>query len=349
MRTKRVLNRAVALATAAAAGLMPFGMSLVNNVRAASLTDVSVALTNEAVSSTDNVVITFTPNTAITNGTILEVSYDTGITGGASLTDGDVDVTGTNITSSAESGFVDGYFRSTLTTTGSVTTTVTITIDGANELTTPATSGNYNFSVIADIGGAGTTYDSGAGLAYVADDNDITVTAVVPPVIDMELYQTGTDTELTDPNTCALGVLSLNTVSSCDYDIGFGTNNTAGLTIQVTSDGDLDSGADTIDACTGTNCDGLGAAGVDAGQEEYGFRVSDTGAGCSASAAGSYGTADQAVPTTATNFVTTTATCAGTTLGNSAQHVEVTHSASMATDTVVGSYNQEVTYTAFTN
>src|SRR5690606_17336151 len=98
-------------------------------------------------------VVTFTPNTAITTGTILEVTYDTAFTGGAALTDADVAVTGTNISASTESNFVAGYFRSTLTTTGSVTTSVTITIDGTNELTNPATNGNYSWSVTANIGG----------------------------------------------------------------------------------------------------------------------------------------------------------------------------------------------------
>jgi hypothetical protein len=310
-------------------------------VKAASITTVAVALGNEATSATNTVTVTFTPNTAITNNTIIEVNYDTGFTGGASIADGDVSVTGTNITSSAEAGFAAGYFRSTLTTSGSVTTTVTIAIDASPGLTTPSTSGNYNWSVAINIGGAGSTFDYGAGLAYVADDNDVTITAIVPPTIDMELYQQGSDSELVDPNTCAIGPLSLSTVKSCVYDLGFATNNASGLTVKIIADAQLNSGGNDVNAVA----DGT----VTAGSEEYGVRITDIGTGCSASGASTFASADTAVPTTTTNFITSTSTCNGTTAGQTAKRAEVTHRASMDTATVVGSYDQLVTYTAFTN
>ena len=319
------------------------------NAKAASLTDVTVSLSNENTGVTSTVTLTFTPNTAVSNGTVLEITYDTDFTGGASLTDSDVSVSGTNITSSTESDFAAGYFKSTLTTSANVTTTITITVGNTNFLTNPSSSGNYNWSITANIGGSGSTYDYGAGLAYVADDNDVTVSATVPPTIDMELYQTGTDTELTDPNTCSLGVLSLNQVSTCTYDIGTGTNNSSGVTIQVTSDGALDDGSgNDINACSGTNCDSDGTAAVTAGSEEYGFYISDNGGG-EYTASGSYGTAHQPVPTSATTFATSSTTGSGTNTGQSAQRLEVTHAASMDTATVVGSYDQVVTYTAYTN
>lgn len=337
---KSLLHKATAILTAGATICAPFIMA--SRTIAASLTDVQVALANESVSATDNVTVTFTPNTAITNGTVIEVTYDTLFTGGASLTDADVTVTGTNISGSTETGFANGYFRSTLATTGNVTTPVTIAINGANELTSPASSGNYNFSVTVNIGGSGTTYDYGAGLAYVANDNDVTVSAVVPPVIDMELYQTGTDTELTDPNSCSLGVLSLASVKNCNYDVGFATNNPTGLTIKVNRDAVMNdgSGNDINDVADGT---------ITAGSEEYGFTISDIGAGCSASAQGNYGTQDEPVPAAASNFIVSSAVCNGTTAGQSAKRAEVTHKASMDTNTVVGNYDQVVTYTAYTN
>lgn len=317
--------------------------------KAASITDVTVALSDDNVSATGTITITFTPNTAITNGSIIEVTYDDNFTGGASITDADISVTGTNITSSVESDFAAGYFQSVLTTSGSVTTTVTMDIDATPGITNPAANGNYNWSVTVNIGGTGVTYDYGAGLAYIDDENDVNVTATVPPTIDMELFQTGSDTELADPNTCALGVLSLSTVKTCSYDVGVGTNAAAGFTLQITSDGPLNSGGNDINACSGTNCNGVGAAAVNAGNEEYGFYISDLGTGCSVTASGSYGTAHQAVPTTATTIATSTATCNGTTSGQSAKHLEITHAASMDTSTVVGTYDQSVTYTAYTN
>jgi hypothetical protein len=336
---KSLLQKATAILTAGATMIAPLALSA--RTIAASLTDVTVSLSNEATSATGDMTITFTPNTAITNGTVIEVTYDNLFTGGAAITDADVSVTGTNISSSVESDFSDGYFRSVLTTTGSVTTAVTIVIGGVNQLSNPASSGNYNVSVIADIGGLG-AYDFGAGLAYVADDNDVTVSAVVPPVIDLELYQTGTDTELTDPNSCNLGVLSLSQVKDCNYDVGFATNNTAGLTVMVTSDGTLNDGL-------GNDIDAIADGTVTAGSEEYGFTISDIGAGCSASAQANYGTQDEPVPTAATNFISSTDVCNGTTAGQAAKRAEVTHKASMDTDTIVGSYDQVVTYTAYTN
>jgi hypothetical protein len=322
---------------------------LPSSVEAASLTDVSAALSPDTTSTLTTATLTFTPNTAVSDQTVLEISYDSLFTGGASLTDADVTVTGTNITSSTEADFAAGYFTSTLTTSANVTTEITVTIGGTNQLTTPANPGNYNFSVTADIGGAGTTYDTGAGLAYVADDNDVTVTAVVPPVISLIIYEPGVDTET---NTCDLGVLSLNNVKTCQYDVATGTNNTAGVSLNINSDGPLDSVASggDIDACSGTNCDGADAtAGVTAGSEEYGVFVSDNGGG-EYTVSGSFGTDSQALPTTETLLASSSTTGDGTSATNFAERLEVTHSASMNSSTLVANdYNQEVIYTAFTN
>ena len=304
---------------------------------AASLTTIAVALTNENTSATDNISVTFTPATAITTGTILEITYDSGFTGGAALVDADVAVSGTNISSTVESAFAAGYFKSTLTTSGSVTTTVTILIHGTHELTNPASAGNYPWSVTADIGGAGTTFDYGAGLAYVAHDNDVTVTATVPPTIDMEIYQQNSETKT---NACALGVLSLALVKSCIYDVAGATNNNSGMTVKVTSDGTLDDGAShDIDAVS----DGTVTAGV----EEYGFTITDDGSGDPWNG-GTYETGDRAVPSSATTFASTSAPIDGINTQN--LRLEVTHKASMSTSTYVSSaYAQVVTYTAFTN
>lgn len=354
MKKKQLLQKAGTVITSIAITLAPLAMSLPQTAYAASLTDVTVALTDEAASATDNVVITFTPSTPITTGSVLEISYDEdtagpdGFDGGAALLDADIAVTGTNITASAESGFADGYFLSTITSSAPVTTTVTITIDGANELTNPTASGNFNVSVVANIGGTGTTYDYGAGLAYVDDDNDVLVTAVVPPVIDLELYQTGLDAELVDNNSCDLGVLSINQVKECNYDIGFATNNTTGLTVQVIADDDLNNAGDT-ELITD-----VADAAVTAGSEEYGFQITNMGAGCSAAAAGTFDSQDNTVPdvptdTNPVDFIVTTDVCNGTTAAQAAKRAEVTHRASMDTDTVVGTYDQLVTYTAYTN
>jgi len=303
---------------------------------AASLTTVRVALTNENTSATDNIAVTFTPATPITNASVIEVTYDDDFTGGAALTNADVAVTGTNITSSVESNFSAGYFKSTLTTSAAVTGLVTITIDGTNELTNPATAGNYPWGVAVDIGGVGSTYDYGAGLAYVSNDNDVTVTATVPPTIDMEIYQQNSGTMT---NACALGILSLAVVKSCIYDIAGATNNASGMTVKITSDGTLNDGG-------GHDINAVADGSVTAGSEEYGLQITDDGDSDQWDG-GTYETGDRSVPTSETTFASTSAPIDG--INNIPRRFEVTHKASMATDTWVADYDQLVTYTAFTN
>ncbi len=108
----------------------------------------------------------------------------------------------------------------------------------------------------------------------------------------------------------------------------------------MTSDGSLDDGnGNVIGSPTGA---------VTSGEEEYGFYLSELGGG-EYTAAGSYSTQHQAVPTSVTLIASTSTTGSGTTVGSSSQHLEITHAASMSTSTIVGSYNQVVTYTAYTN
>jgi hypothetical protein len=152
---------------------------LMNRVEAANISDVSVVLSNGALGASGvGVTITFTPNNALTNNTVLEVVYDESFTG--VLTDSDIIISGTNISSSNESDFEDGKFRATLSVTGTVTTPVTINIDNNPGLTNPSSAGNYAFSIVADIGGLGTTQDLGATLLAFSGSNAVTVTATIP-------------------------------------------------------------------------------------------------------------------------------------------------------------------------
>lgn len=310
-------------------------------VKAASLTDVTVTPASTAISTSANVTVTFTPNTAITNNTVLIFTYDGGTAnfdGGAALTNADIAITGTNISSKTCTGFIAGYFRCTLTTGGSVTTLVTAVIGGTNKLTTPDAAGNYSWSVSADIGGAGTTFDGGAGLAYIADENDVDIRAYVPPVLALDLYQTNTNTLLSNPNTCNLGVLSFNAVNTCSYDIGVGTNNASGATIRMTSDGQFTNGSYNFTQAADT--------AIVAGTEKYGFRISDLGTVFTDSADFNHASEYESVPTSVTSIATSAAVSNKAT---TAQHVEITHAATMSTSTPVGSYDHTVTYTAFTD
>jgi len=307
---------------------------LVMPLKAAVLTDVSVTPAALTISTSTNITIVYTPVTAETTGTILEFSYPTTFTGGAALTNTDIAITGTNITSKSCTGFIAGYFRCTLTTTGSVTTAVTTVIGNTNKLTTPGSAGNYSFSVSANIGGTGSTYDTGAGLAYIASENQVQVRAVVPPVLALDLYDAGTTNLMSNPNTCNLGVLSVNAVNTCTYDVGVGTNSSTGAKVRVYAGGQLTNGAANMTTASGA---------ISAGTEAYGFYISTAGSRFSAS--GSYGSAYQAVPLSETDFATSTQTSDKATVGH---HFTVTHGATMGTATATGSYTQTVFYTAYT-
>ncbi len=306
--------------------------NLTQHINAAVLTDVTVVSDSLAVSTAVDVTVTFTPVTAITNNSVIEITYPTTFTGGAALTDGDISISGTNISSKTCTGFIAGYFRCTLTTSGSVTTTVTTVIGDSNQLTTPSSAGNYSWSVSVNVGGSGSTYDTGAGLSYIADENEVEVRAIVPPVLALDLYNSGTTTLMTNPNTCNLGVLSVNSVNTCAYNVGVGTNSSTGATVRVRAGGAFTNGTVNMTNATGT---------INAGTEAYGFYISTAGARFSA--AGSYGSAYQTVPTTETTLATSTTTSDKATVGH---HFTVTHGATMGTAT--GTYTQTVFYTAYT-
>jgi len=228
---------------------------------------------------------------------------------------------------------------------------------GANDIINPSTPGNYFWSVEIYDYGFGDLNHTGAGLHSVDNARKLKVTTTVTPVIDMELYQTGTSTELTDANTCPLGVLSLVAVNNCNYDIGTGTNSSGGLTLSMRSSGGLvDALANNIDACDNSGCS-LGGNNVTAGMEEYGFRITSngdapyTGEWTSASFAGGgdYDDNDRPIPQTEITIATTSTTGSGTNAGQFAQHIELTHYASMDTSTVLGNYSQSIVFEVYTN
>lgn len=307
---------------------------LILKVRAANITNITVTPTSTNVSTATNVTITFTPVTAITTGTIMHFSYDPAFTGGAALGDADISITGTNITSKVCSGFAAGYFICTLSNSAPVTTLVTAVIGATNKLTTPASAGNYSFSVTANIGGAGTTYDAGAGLAYIAGGNQILIKSLVVSVLALDLYNAGTTTVMTYPHVCDIGVLSINNVNICSYDIGIGTNNTAGAVLKAQAGGAMTNGSTSLTPASGSV--------LTAGTEGYGFHISAQGTAFTAQA--SYATPVQAVPTSATSISQSSGVSNKITL---AEHLTIRHSAAISTSTQTGTYTQTVSYTVF--
>lgn len=323
--------------------LISLGLFVVNSaivkIFAAGLTDITITPNADTQSTATDIEITFTPNNPLTNATILTVSYDTLFTDGADLVDTDIAISGTNITGKSCSGFITGYFTCAITTSGSVTTLVTVVIGDANQLTTPAAAGNYPVSVTADVGGLGTTIDSGTGLAYISDnsikENEVLITAFVPSNLSLEIFQPSTNTKLSDPNTCSLGTLSISTVKNCLYDVGVGTNNASGASVVITSDGKLNNGIVDFTDTSGT---------ITAGTEAYGFYISTDGIRFTPS--GSYGSAYQAVPQTDSAFAASSQT---SDLLDTSHHLTVTHAASVSSLTQVGNYTQTIIYKAYTN
>jgi hypothetical protein len=331
MKRVKILISAVLLIT-----VSTFFFSKLN---AASLTNFTVVPTSQNESSATNITLTFTPASAITNGTILSISYDTLFTGGAALTNTDIAISGGNITGKNCSGFVNGYFVCTLNVSSSFTSAVTVIIGSSNQLTTPSAEGNYSFSAAVDIGGLGTTVDSGAGLAYISSEdvkeNEVQITAYVPPNLSLEIYQAGTNTKLSNPNSCGLGVLTINAVKTCLYDIGIGTNNQNGASLSINSDGALRNGAVNFTNTLGS---------INAGIEAYGFYISTPGSRFVALS--NYDNAYNAVPTTEVSIASSTQT---SDLLTTAQHLTITHAAAISSTTQVGNYAHKVTYRAYTN
>ena len=284
--------------------------------------------------------INLSPNAAIS------IIYDSAFTGGDTLTSSDISVSSTNgnIGTCTASNFSNGYFDITCTGTADSAEILTITIGDTNKLTTPSTPGNYDGSIV--IENDQYTYMNGASLAYVADDNDVNISAHVPSVLELNIYQSGTNTEI---NSCNLGTLSVNKVNSCSYEVAAGTNNSTGLTIKMR-------GVLTSDWSTGssnlTNSDGIHTINavtdgeVTAGYNEYGFKITNNGSN-SYTAINNYDTEDSSVPTSETTIATTSTTIDG--VNDSSKRLGITHYASMSNDTVTGNYSQGVIFTAYTN
>jgi hypothetical protein len=290
-----------------------------------------------AVSDTANIVLTFTPVTAVTNGSTIDITWPSSYTGGASLLDADITVAGTNIDSAAESNLTATGFTTTLTTSADVTTAITITIGGTNQLTTPATAGNYSFAVITSVG------DYGAALQYVGNDNDVTVSAVVSPLLSFAIRSTADDA---DTNACALGYLNLTSVSSCSYRLKVTTNAGLGYSVSVTTDGDLRKNGGTGDVADADDITPVTEdSTVSAGNEGYGiaFAGGSTTNG-SITASGDFSDDDTPLPLAATTLYSSSGpnNPSSTDTTNTAL---VTHRAAASGATGTGNYTQLVTYT----
>jgi hypothetical protein len=82
---------------------------------------------------------------------------------------------------------------------------------------------------------------------------------------------------------------------------------------------------------------------------EYGFAIRTNASSCGTITT-SYqsATAEYAVPTTPTDFISTNSTCDGATAANTSQRFQIVHEAGIKASQKATTYSQIVTYTAFT-
>ncbi len=183
--------------------------------------------------------------------------------------------------------------------------------------------------------------DYGAALVYVGDDNDVTVTAEVTPILAFAIRNSS---DTTDTNACNLGVLDTTSVDTCAYRLKPSTNSSSGYTVQIDSDGDLRSSGSgdvsddlDIDLIIENNT-------VSAGTEGYGIAFNGGSAtGGNITESGDFNDDDTPIPMTSTDLYTSDGPNApiATDTTNTAL---VTHRAAIDSETETGNYSQAVTY-----
>ncbi|MEP7104052.1 MAG: hypothetical protein ABI721_05070 [Candidatus Dojkabacteria bacterium] len=254
---------------------------------------------------------------------ILPSAFTTLTTCTVSTTDADGDATPDGAVTISGQSFL-------YTFTAATTTATTTGVEICFKATTPAANGNYSISTSDD-----NDTDVSAALIYVgttaaADTNDVTVTASIGLSLSLAIKNPSTTA---NTNSCALGTLNTGSVNTCAYRIAAGTNDTAGMNVQTLSDGALNSGANTInDVADGS---------VTAGSEETGVAMT---AGTGWTLISPFDTGDDPITTTQQKFQNRATIVDETT---TATWTTVTHKAAINTATVVGSYDQVITYRAY--
>jgi hypothetical protein len=199
---------------------------------------------------------------------------------------------------------------------------------------------NFSLSILTSNADA----DYGATEFYVNGGNDVLVDASVQPTLEFAIVDSTNATDET--HECHLGTLDIGLVSDCDYRLRVSTNAQNGFQVQLASDKQLST--DSYATITDIGVSGTVTAGV----EGYGIAVvgASTGGhdglgvyGEPITVDGSYATADNTVPQSATNFVSFGDAFQGT--GALANSTLVTHRAAMDAGTLVGYYQHTVTYT----
>jgi hypothetical protein len=281
-----------------------FGLGFQFGLRAsAAAINLSVSPSSQAVATTANITLSFTPVTGLPTGSTIVVSYQSTYTATpSSISSADVTVTKTGdsaFSSASESGFSSTGFTITLTTTGTLNTTnpFSIVIGGTNKLQSPVAASNNSFIVSTSVG------DFGGVLQYVGQANTVLVQAKINPTISF-VIRNSADTANT--NICDFGTVDTSTVYTCSYRLKVGTNAANGYTVAVANSGSLTDGVNNI-ANAAVGSAGSGGTNLVAGTEGYGITItpgSVTGSGGTVSIASAY----NAGATNAVSYVNTTPT-----------------------------------------
>ncbi|MFH1171777.1 MAG: hypothetical protein V1778_04540 [bacterium] len=314
------------------------------NGRAAGIGDVAVTLSNEATSAASQATVLFTFGTLVDGNTIRIYLGETtggnswGLNGVAttdiSCSDNGTGESYTVNSVTAASASTPLWTQITATTVGTVPSATQVTCvigDGSPNPTNPAVAGNYSVAVV-------TTNDSGAGVAYVGNANDVTVTAITLPNLTMTIDNADgtTCTTTSGITSCNLGTVTTAVVNTGNYDVNVGTNAASGATLKIAEDGDLRNTTDTIDDVV----EDTGGT-VTAGVEEYGIAVvSDA----SWTEQGNYTDDDTPIPLGPATVATTAAPIAA-----SGDDVTITHRVAVSSATKALTYSHVVTWTATAN
>lgn len=336
---QRAITILVIMAMVATFNFLPL-----KQLQAAGIDNVTVSFTDsEAISTETRVVVQFTPTTALTVASTISI-YLGETTAGDEFTDGDADQDGTdmncvqtdstfeNQSQTDATATVPMLYYAEVATVGAGTGAVTCTLgDGAADgPSNPGVADGYSIAVV-------TENDSGAGIGYVGNANDVTVSVNVLPNLTLTISTPdGTYCTTTSGVTsCNLGTVLTTAVASGSYDVDVGTNAGSGATVWVTENTDLDNAlpADINDVSDNE---------VTAGSEEYGLDVAETGSAWAIDVF--FENIDAPIEPPANEVATS-----GGPVDISTDNIDVTHEVAVATNTLALVYDHIVTWTATAN
>ena len=298
--------------------------------------DIAIVLEDEAVNTAGNVDITFTWGT-LTNGNTIDI-YLGDVDGGSgewqlnsvaaediTCDDNGTGETYNGITVAAATATVPMKVHVVAQTVGATATATHCVIgDNAPDPKTPTVAGSYSVAIV-------TTNDSGAGIAYVGNANDVTVSATVLPNLALTISNGDGAICVTSGGgitSCDFGVMTTSAIKEGSYRVGVGTNAASGATMNISESGDLGVINDVAD---GT---------VDAGSEEYGISAAPTNTVGTWTLTSPYNTGDD--PIEAPAEVADSNAPVDMTL----DYVTITHKIAIASTTPPGANSHTVIWTA---